>query len=367
MAKAKTGETLSSVISKSINSKDGFNLDNFKKSKFLDQSVKFKKQRWVPFSPALQDALGIPGIPLGGVTLLRGHSNTGKSTTLSEIAANAQQMGVLPVYIITEMKHDWDFPRKLGFQMEEEVDEETGEVINYKGFFMYVDRGSLNSIEDMAGFIADLLNEQAQGKLPYDLLFLIDSIGSIPCKMSIEANNNNPQWNAGAYSQQFGNFINQRITLSRKETQPYTNTIVAVNKVWVSPAETRFSQPKMRNKGGDTMFYDASLVLTFGNITNSGVSKIKATKNGKEVEFATRTKVSCDKNHVTGITTKSTIVMTPHGFIEDDSKAIDKYKKEHSSEWSSILGTTGEIKIVEDNSEWEEDNKNIPVIGVEEN
>ena len=123
MAKAKTGETLSSVISKSINSKDGFNLDNFKKSKFLDQSVKFKKQRWVPFSPALQEALGIPGIPLGGVTLLRGHSNTGKSTTLSEIAANAQQMGVLPVYIITEMKHDWDFPRKLGFQMEEEVDE----------------------------------------------------------------------------------------------------------------------------------------------------------------------------------------------------------------------------------------------------
>jgi hypothetical protein len=59
--------------------------------------------------------------------------------------------------------------------------------------------------------------------------------------------------------------------------------------------------------------------------------------------------------------------MTPHGFIEDEPKAIDKYKKEHSNEWSAILGTTGEIKIVEDNSEWEEDNKNIPVIGVEEN
>ena len=251
--------------------------------------------------------------------------------------------------------------------MEEVADPTTGEVIDYKGFFLYVDRSSLNSIEDMASFIADLLNEQAKGKLPFDLLFLIDSIGSIPCRMSIDANNNNPQWNAGAYSQQFGNFINQRITLSRKETQPYTNTIVAVNKVWVSPAETRFSQPKMRNKGGDTMFYDASLVLTFGNITNSGVSKIKATKNSKEVEFATRTKVSCDKNHVTGITTKSTVVMTPHGFISDDAKVIDKYKKEHSNEWASVLGTSGEITIVEDNSEWEEDIKNLPLIGVEEN
>jgi hypothetical protein len=185
--------------------------------------------------------------------------------------------------------------------------------------------------------------------------------------MSIESNNNNPQWNAGAYSQQFGNFINQRITLSRKENQPYTNTLVAVNKVWVSPAENKFAQPKMRNKGGDTMFYDASLVLTFGNITNAGVTKIKALKNNREVEFASRTKVSCDKNHVTGITTKSSIVMTMHGFIEDDAKAIDKYKKEHNKEWMSVLGEEGEIKIVEDSSEWEEDTKNIPLIGVEEN
>ena len=355
---------LTAIVSESL--KKSFDIDAYKKSKFLNQSVKFKDQRWIPFSEALQSALGIPGIPMGGVTLLRGHSNTGKSTTLAEVAANAQNMGIMPVYIITEMKHDWDFPRKLGFQMEEVANPETGEIIDYKGFFLYVDRSSLNSIEDMAAFIADLLNEQAKGKLPFDLLFLIDSIGSIPCKMSIDANNNNPQWNAGAYSQQFGNFINQRITLSRKENQPYTNTIVAVNKVWVSPAETRFSQPKMRNKGGDTMFYDASLVLTFGNITNSGVSKIKATKGGKEVEFATRTKVSCDKNHVTGITTKATVVMTPHGFIEDDTKAIDKYKKEYSKEWLSILGSTDDIQVIEDPSEWEEDNKNIPLTGVEE-
>ena len=356
-------DSLSQVVSESL--KKSFDIDAFKKSKFLNKSVKFKPQQWIPFSPALQDALGIPGIPLGGITLLRGHSNTGKSTTLAEIAANGQKMNILPVYIITEMKHDWDFPRKLGFQMEDVVDEETGEVTDYKGFFLYADRDSLKSIEDMSGFIADLLDEQAKGKLPYNLLFLIDSIGSIPCKMSIEAKNNNAQWNAGAYSQQFGNFINQQITLSRKENQPYTNTLVAINKVWVSPAETKFSQPKMRNKGGDTMFYDASLVLTFGNVTNSGVSKIKATKNKKEVEFATRTKVSCDKNHVTGITSKATVVMTLHGFIEDDPKAIEKYKKDHSNEWAAILGQSGEIEIKIDTSEWEEDFQNIPLLDEE--
>ena len=113
------------------------------------------------------------------------------------------------------------------------------------------------------------------------------------------------------------------------------------------------ARPRMTNKGGDTFFYDASLVLTFGNITNSGTSKIKAIKDKKEVEFALRTKISCDKNHVNGITTKGTIVSTVHGFIEDTPAALTKYKKEHSHEWFSILGE-GETQIKEDNSDWDE-------------
>jgi hypothetical protein len=183
--------------------------------------------------------------------------------------------------------------------------------------------------------------------------------------MSVEANKNNPMWNAGAMSQQFGNFINQRFPLSRKETSQYTNTMVAINKIWVAPAENIMSQPKMKMKNGETMFLDASIVLTFGNITNSGTSKIKATKDGKEVEFAVRTKVSCDKNHVTGLQTKSTVVATIHGFIEDDKKDIDSYKKEHSSEWKNILGD-GSFDIVEDTSDWNESTKDIPLNLIDE-
>ncbi len=113
----------------------------------------------------------------------------------------------------------------------------------------------------------------------------------------------------------------------------------------------------MKNKGGDTMFFDSSLVVTFGNISNSGTSKIKATKDGKDVEFAKRTKISADKNHVTGVQTKGTVVMTVHGFIEDDKKAIDEYKKAHSKEWLQILGST-DFDVVEE-SEMEENIKDI--------
>jgi hypothetical protein len=120
----------------------------------------------------------------------------------------------------------------------------------------------------------------------------------------------------------------------------------------------------MKNKGGDTMFFDSSFVITFGNISNSGTSKIKATKDGKDVEFAKRTKISADKNHVTGVQTKGTVVMTVHGFIEDDKKAIDDYKKEHSKSWLQILGSA-DFDVVEED-EMEENFKEVNLVDVEE-
>ncbi|VDM09055.1 unnamed protein product, partial [Wuchereria bancrofti] len=239
-----------------------------------DKASSFKEQRWLPFSPTMRDALSIPGVPLGHVFVVRGGSDTGKTTLLIEVATTAQKMGILPVFIITEMKWDFAHAQKMGFQCKAIPDEGTGEIINYDGFFLYVDRGSLNTIEDVSGFIADTLNEQKEGKLPFDLLFLWDSVGSIPCEMSVTQGKNNPMWNAGAMATQFGNFINQQFPLSRKEKYPYTNTLFVINKTGVQPALTPMSQPRMTNKGGNSMYWDATIVTTFGNVTNSGTSKI---------------------------------------------------------------------------------------------
>ena len=154
---AKSKDSLTTVVSDSL--KKSFNIDAFKKSKFLDQSVKFKPQRWIKLSEAFQDIISLPGIPMGHISLLRGHSDTGKTTAMLEAAVAAQKMGILPVFIITEMKWNWEHAQQMGFEMEPVVDTETGEVIDYKGFFVYVDRGSLNTIEDVAAFIADMLSE----------------------------------------------------------------------------------------------------------------------------------------------------------------------------------------------------------------
>lgn len=344
-------KSLTAAIDNELQSK--FNLSSFKSKKGLGNSSKFKAQEWIPFTPALSEALSLPGVPKGHVSIARGRSDTGKTTLMLELATTAQNMGILPIFIITEMKWDFEHAIKMGFNAMAVPNPDNANDINYEGFFIYVDRSTVSTIEDVSAFILDILDEQKNGNLPYDLLFLWDSSGSIPCRMSVEAKNNNPQWNAGAMATQFGNFVNQKFTMSRKVESPYTNTFFVINKVGVQPALTPMSQPKMTNKGGDALFWDASLVITFGNVTNSGTSKIKAVKNKKNVEFAKRTKIAIDKIHLdNGIATQSTIIVTPHGFIKDDPNSLNKYKKDYSGDW--FEDKTGKIEMIEDNSEWDE-------------
>ena len=319
--------------------KGNFDLNKFKEKKLLKSNVKFKEQKWIPLSKAFQDVTSVPGIPMGHIVLLRGHSDTGKTTALIEAAVSAQKQKVLPVFIITEMKWNWEHAIQMGLDVNTIVDETTGEVLNYEGNFIYVDRETLHTIEDVAAFILDLLDEQKKGNLPYDLLFLWDSIGSIPCELSVRSNKNNNEWNAGAMSTQFGNNVNQKITLSRKESSKYTNTLVCINKVWTAKAEVPMGQPKLMNKGGFAMWFDATFVVTFGNISNAGTSKIKAIKDGKQVEFAKRTNIQIDKNHINGVQSRGKIIMTPHGFINDTDKELKAYKDAHASEWMKVLGS----------------------------
>ena len=158
-------------------------------------------------------------------------------------------------------------------------------------------------------------------------------------------------------STQFGNNVNQKILLSRKEGSKYTNTLVAINKVWTMKPESPMGMAKLQNKGGMSMWYDATLVVTFGNITNPGTSKIKAIKSGMQVEFAKRTNIQIEKNHINGIQSRGRIVMTPHGFIDDDKKAIDKYKDAHKDRWLTLLGSV-DFDLIEEGS-MEEDIRDI--------
>ena len=102
---ARKKKSLSEAVSAEIQS--NFNLDAFKEKKGLKQNIKFKDQEWIPLSQAFQDVTSIPGIPMGHIVLLRGHSDTGKTTALIKAAMWCQKNDILPIFIITEKK--WSF------------------------------------------------------------------------------------------------------------------------------------------------------------------------------------------------------------------------------------------------------------------
>jgi hypothetical protein len=351
MAKSKTSEDALEVKAPKLEKKKIFKLSDYKTANNLNNS-KFKEQKWIELSPAFKEVLGIPGIPVGQVITVGGHSDTGKTTILLEAAVSAQKMGILPVFIITEMKWSWSHAKIMGLELTENFDPETGESTSIDGDFLYADRTQLKSIEGVAQFINKLLDDQEKGKLPYDLLFLWDSVGSIPCEMSIEKGKNNNEWNAGAMSVQFGNHVNQRVVASRKYEYPYTNTFLCINKVWVRKPSNPMGQPKLEFKGGTTQKYDSGLTIICGNEISSGVNKIKAVKNGKEITFANRASIKVDKNHINGISTGGKIIITPTGFILDDKKDLENYKKNNISYFYDMLGSDiGDIETVIEETE----------------
>jgi hypothetical protein len=316
--------------------KKEFSLDAIKNK--YSTKTKYKETEFYEVDEAFHSACGLPGPALGNINMFLGHSNSSKTTALVKAAVSAQKKGHLPVFIITEKKWSWEHAIELGLQAQM-VDGE------WDGQFLFND--NFDYIEQVTDYINELLDEQEKGNIPYSLCFLWDSVGSIPCKMTFDGKGGK-QHNASVLADKIGMGIQARITKSRKEDYPYTNTMVVVNQPWVELPDNPFGQPTIKAKGGEAMWLASALVFLFGNQKNAGINHITATKNGRTVSYAIRTKISVLKNHINGLGYKDgKIIATPQGYIADDKDALEKYKKEYSQYWNAILSGTGEIILDE--------------------
>jgi len=129
------------------------------KQKF-STSAKYKPQRFFDIGESFLDASGVPGPAIGHLNMFLGHSDTGKTTALVKTAVDAQKKGVLPVFIITEQKWSFEHARLMGFECEEVVDEETGE-LDWDGFFLF--NNGFEYLEQITDYINELLDAQQKG------------------------------------------------------------------------------------------------------------------------------------------------------------------------------------------------------------
>jgi len=322
-----------------IKKKDN-SLSNIKEK--FSTKTKYKPESFYNCGDAFMDACGLPGPVMGGINMFLGHSNSSKTTAMILAAADAQKKGHLPVFIITEKKWSFEHSVELGLQAEQN---ENGE---WDGQFIFND--SFDYIEQLTDYINELLDAQEKGEILYNLAFFIDSIGSIPCKQTFDGGGGTMH-DARVLADKIGRGIHSRISKSKKEDYPYLNTMSVIVQPWVQLPDSPFGQATIQPKGGQALFLSSSLVFLFGNQKSSGVNHITATKNGRTISYAVRTKVSILKNHVTGIAFKDgKIIAVPQGYIADTKEALDKYKKQYSSYWNAILSGTGEI-ILDETSE----------------
>ena len=320
--------------------KTNFSIEALKAKMNLNDGIKDKPLEFLKLGSAFHKATGLPGLPKGNISLIRGHSNTGKSTMMILGMISAQREGTLPVIIDTENSFPWDRARDMGFQFEEIADVDTGEIINYSGFFIYVNNDHLiknygqkviknvdeATIEDVRDLCMELLERQKEGEIPCDIAFFWDSIGTLDCRKSIESKGSNPMWNAAAYSQGFKQ-LNARIAGSRKENKKYTNTFIAVNKIWMQA--NAMGQPTVMHSGGDAFKYNSRLIIHIGGANVAGIKQHTATSGGRSYVFGNEVKISIFKCHLTFdgvVLSDNKIVGTAHGFISPDE--INDYKKE---------------------------------------
>ena len=324
--------------------KKTFDLDAFLESENLNTEPKDKELSWVPLSKGWFDALKLPGFPRGYVSLVRGYSNTGKSTAFYEAIVGAQKIGDFAVVIETEGNWNSEHAKKVGVKFKEVINKETGEITEKPDNFMLVRNKDLYNmyknynhqesktmtkptrgepvIEDVSLFISEMIQKQEDGIIPMNLVFLWDSIGTLNCYKSACSNTSNNMWNAGAMNA-FQAIVNFKIPSTRSIDSEYINTMICVQKIWLDS----MNGTVVKHKGGEFMFFNSRIIVHLGGILTHGTKKLTAKALGQDFQYCTEAKIRCEKNHVTGIERNGTIASTPHGYVNPDE--LDEYKTKH--------------------------------------
>lgn len=357
-------------------------------------SVADKKMEFIPLPEAFSNAVKLPGIPMGYLSIVTGWSNTGKSTIKNCLIASCINNGIIPIIYETENNFDFQYAIDCGMKATpvygdvevENIDYETGEVtyttenriIDYTGDFFYFNSTKLANaygdndyssgkklktkrkqavLEDIAYSINDFLDRQESGEIPYPMCFIWDSIGSIQSYKSLESKSSNNMFDAGAISQAFNNIINNRIPSSKALGSEYTNTFFCVNKIWNDSMNSMGGVPSIELKGGKTFFYGARLILHLGGIGKASIKKLTATAKGETYNYGITTKIRTTKNQLPtpwNITYEGEMSCVHNGLA--DPNKLDDYKKKYMKDILARLEENGaevnesDVKFTEEDS-----------------
>jgi recombination protein RecA len=306
-----------------------FDLEAYKKSINLTE-LEEKEPKYVILNEELQACLGLPGFPLGDITEIYGDSDTGKSTLMLHAAAQAQAQNILVVCIIVEKKYREDRARAMGFNPDNAL-------VNL----------SCKSVEDCFEFVDKIISDVNKGKLPYDTMIFIDSLGMVNCRASRSENKdgtttlkNVHQQNAKAITEHLM-VTSDKIGDTRYTSHNHFVGLVIMNQIYVEPPKFPGAPSINRPRGGKKLKYVSSLQME-----TKKTKELKATVDGNQKAFGIISKIIVKKNHINSIKNTGDFVIVTDKIFANEKGAIDDYKAENREEWGTstiVESQPGEI------------------------
>lgn len=295
-----------------------FNLDDYKKS-IQVADTPLKTDLYVVLNEALQEVLGLPGLPLGHITQVFGLSDSGKTSLMFHAAAQAQKLDVLPVFIITEGKVSWDRAEKFGVNKDKCI-------VQYASF-----------LEEIFTIIDRTVADVSSGRLPMNVMIFVDSIGNTVSVDSVKENKDGTVEIGGAMMKaakvlrERMRVFSHKINDTRKISSPYFVGLTFINHAYKNPPAFPGGPTTLVPYGGDAIWLSSSLVIR----TKKG-KQLKATVDGVEKGYGIISKITVDKNHISNISNAGEFVVVGDAIIPNTDSAIKQYKDENKADWVNI-------------------------------
>lgn len=273
---------------------------------------------WIPMGEAFQEAVRVPGLPVGNITHVYGKPDTGKTTLLMEAIKGCQSIGVLPILILTE--HKFDFSR-----LEEwfDVDLEAMVVIH------------ADTIDEAYSIQLKMLKSLKDGKLvipnpdpdksditidigDQTCYFLLDSVGNSfsESEMQYEVEEIDKAMGKAAKTIKA---LTKRVNYYLGKVRQRAGVLILNQSYQSMPS---YGPSVETPYGGDGIPYSCVL-----NIRLRRKGDLKMTIDKVELVIGLETIIQVMKNHITHLKPISSVYTVASGMIPPTTTALDKYKK----------------------------------------
>lgn len=293
-----------------------FDLGDYLKKDEAQETV-YKPIVYVNMPKVFQDAIGLPGIPLGHSGMLYGLSDCGKTDIMLKIAREASKQDILPILIITENKME----KSRLAQMELVAGENC------------IVEENLTTLEDVFDYISMKVEDIKNNRLKMNCIVLWDSVAGTPSKESFEIDKEGritkkygPQKNAAVIGY-YNPILAKRISSTRSMDCDHSLGLIVLNQAYKNMPEFPGAPVTTVPNGGEKIWFPLSLAIE----VKEG-KRIKTTVEGRDLEIALVSKLKVKKNHITGIYSMGEIVLAGSEMFENDEKLIKDYKDRFKTE-----------------------------------